>query len=81
VVALAAFFYFTKEKLMAFNCAVMIGDTVNNVIVVDNIEQSANDLGVELIQYTEDNPAGIGFTYDRGTSKFIPPIGRRKKEQ
>jgi hypothetical protein len=66
---------------MSITCAIMLGDIVDNVIVVKDIEQSATDLGVELIEYTEDNPAGIGFTYDRVTNKFIPPVGQRKKEQ
>jgi hypothetical protein len=45
---------------------------VINVIIVDNIEQSEKDLGVTLVEYTTENPAGIGYTYD-GTN-FSAPI-------
>jgi hypothetical protein len=57
---------------MAKTVAVMGGDVVQNIIVVDDIEQSAQDLGATLIEYTAENPAGIGWTYD-GT-KFIAPV-------
>ena len=50
----------------------MGGDVVQNIIVVDDIEQSALDLGATLIEYTAENPAGIGWTYD-GTN-FIAPV-------
>ena len=59
---------------MAITAAVMSGNTVNNVIVVDDIEQSAKDLGVVLIEYTADNPAGIGWTYDETTGKFAATV-------
>lgn len=64
---------------MSITCAVMVGDVVNNVIVVDNIEQSTIDLGVELIEYNDDKPAGIGWTYDRANNKFIAPENQRPK--
>lgn len=59
---------------MAITCAVVNGDMVMNVIVVDDIEQSSKDLNCELIEYTAENPAGIGYTYDRKTKKFIAPV-------
>ena len=53
--------------------AVMGGDTVTNVIVADDPIDASNALGVELIEYTSDNPAGIGWTYDKETNTFTPP--------
>ena len=49
------------------------GNVVSNVIVVDDIEQSEKDLRVTLIEYTDENPAGIGYIYDETTGKFNPP--------
>jgi hypothetical protein len=59
---------------MAITAAMMSGNTVSNVLVVDDIEQSAKDLGFVLIEYTADNPAGIGYTYDSNTKKFTAPV-------
>jgi len=53
--------------------AVMGGNIVSNVIVADNPIDASNALGVELIEYTSDNPAGIGWTYDKETNTFTPP--------
>ena len=58
---------------MAKTAALMSGDIVSNIIVVDDIEQSAQDLGATLIEYTAENPAGIGYTYDSVTGKFSAP--------
>jgi len=53
--------------------AVMGGNTVSTVIVADNKEQCEAELGVVLIEYTPENPAGIGWTYDETTGKFAAP--------
>jgi uncharacterized hydantoinase/oxoprolinase family protein len=53
--------------------AVMSGNTVTNIIVADNKEEAAMVMGAELIEYTDDNPAGIDWTYDQETGKFNPP--------
>ena len=58
---------------MAKTAALMSGDVVENIIVVDDIDQSSKDLNRELIEYTAENPAGIGWTYDREAKKFIAP--------
>ena len=42
--------------------AVMSGNTVSNVIVADDKEATEAALGVVLIKYTPENPAGIGWT-------------------
>jgi hypothetical protein len=56
---------------MTKKCAIISGNTVTNVVIVDDIEQASNDLGVTLIEYTAENPAGIGWTYD-GTTFTAP---------
>jgi hypothetical protein len=58
---------------MPKTAAVMAGNVVSNIIVVDDVEQSAKDLNAVLIEYTTENPAGIGWTYDEATGKFTAP--------
>ena len=54
--------------------AVMGGNTVSTVIVADNKEETEAALGVVLIEYTPQNPAGIGWIYDEATGTFTAPI-------
>ena len=54
--------------------AVMGGDTVSTVIVADNKEQCEAELGVVLIEYTPENPAGIGWIYDEANNRFVAPV-------
>jgi len=54
--------------------AIMGGNIVSNVILADNKEQCEAELGVSLIEYTLENPAGIGWIYDETTGKFVAPI-------
>lgn len=54
--------------------AVMSGNTVSTVIVADNKEETEAALGVVLIEYTQQNPAGIGWVYDEATGTFTAPI-------
>lgn len=51
----------------------MSGNTVSNVIMADNKEETEQALSCILIEYTTDNPAGIGYTYDPKTGRFTPP--------
>jgi len=53
--------------------AVMGGNTVSTVIVADSKEEAEAALGVSLIEYTPENPAGIGWIYDEATGKFLAP--------
>ena len=53
--------------------AMMNGNVVSTVIVADNKEQCEAELGVVLIEYTPENPAGIGSFYDETTGKFVAP--------
>jgi hypothetical protein len=53
--------------------AVMGGNTVIYTIVAENKEEASMVMGAELIEYTDDNPAVIDWTYDQETGKFNPP--------
>lgn len=52
--------------------AMMNGDTVTNIIVADDKDDAERALNVTLIEFSEDNPAGIGWTYADGV--FTPPV-------
>lgn len=54
--------------------AMMSGNVVSNVIVADNKEETEKALGCVLKEYTSENPAGIGWTFDEATGKFNPPV-------
>ena len=54
------------------NFAEIQNGVVTNVIVVDTKEIAELVTGLTCVEYTDENPAGIGWTYD-GT-KFIAPI-------
>ena len=51
--------------------AVLKGNQVTNIIVADTKEIAEEILNATCVEYTEDNPAGIGWIYD-GTN-FIAP--------
>lgn len=53
--------------------AMMSGNSVSNIIVAEDKEATEAALNCTLIEYTADNPAGIGWTYDEETGKFIAP--------
>jgi len=52
--------------------AVISGNLVSNVIIADTKEIAEQITGSVCIEYTNENPAGIGYTYD-GTN-FISPV-------
>ena len=54
--------------------AMMSGDTVDNIIMADDKEATEQALRCTLIEFTPENPAGIGWTYDAETGKFNPPV-------
>ena len=54
--------------------AMMGGNSVTNIIVADDKEATEAALGCKLIEFTQENPAGIGWTYDEATGKFIAPV-------
>jgi len=54
--------------------AMMGGNLVTNIIVADDKEATEAALGCKLIEFTQENPAGIGWTYDEATGKFSAPV-------
>ena len=53
--------------------AIMSGNTVTSVIMADNKDETEMALGCTLIEYTSENPAGIGCIYDYESNKFLAP--------
>ena len=54
--------------------AVIHGNAVTNIIVADNKEEAELALNCKLVEFSVENPAGIDWTYDESTGKFIRPI-------
>lgn len=54
--------------------AMMSGNMVDNIIVADDKEATEAALKCQLIEFTAENPAGIGWSYDPETGAFTPPI-------
>lgn len=54
------------------NFAVLINNRVTNIIVADSKEIAEAVTNSICVEYTEENPAGIGWTYD-GVN-FIAPV-------
>lgn len=52
--------------------AILTGNTATNVILAESLEE-ASVLGT-AIEYTQENPAGIGWIYDSGTNTFSVPV-------
>ncbi len=46
--------------------AVVTDGLVENCIVADSLEIAQEVTGLTCVEYTEENPAGIGFTYADG---------------
>ena len=53
--------------------AMMSGNSVSNVIVADDKAATEAALNCVLVEYTPENPAGIGWTMDED-GKFHPPV-------
>ena len=54
--------------------AMMAGNTVENIVMADDKEATEAALNCVLIEFTPDNPAGTGWSYDAETGKFIEPV-------
>jgi hypothetical protein len=52
--------------------AVISGKLVTNVILAETKEIAEEVTGLTCVEYTNENPAGIGWTYD-GTN-FVSPV-------
>ena len=46
--------------------AVVTDGLVENCIIADSLEIAQEVTGLTCVEYTEENPAGIGFTYADG---------------
>ena len=60
--------------------AMMGGNVVSNIIMADDKEATEAALHCTLIEFTPDNPAGIGWTYDPETGKFVAPVTNEPQE-
>ena len=57
------------------NFAIISTDNiVTNVIVANTKEDATLVTNSKCIEYTDENPAGIGWTYDEESNTFIPPV-------
>jgi hypothetical protein len=54
------------------NYAVMIDNIVENIIVAESLEIAQTIIQKTCIEYTDENPAGIGWVYDG--EKFVAPM-------
>lgn len=61
--------------------AMMGGNVVSNIIMADDKAATEAALGCTLIEYTPENPAGIGYIYDETTGKFIAPVVEENPEE
>lgn len=61
--------------------AMMSGNSVSNIVMADDKEATEAALNCTLIEYTADNPAGIGYTYDEETGRFVAPVVEETVEE
>ena len=56
--------------------AILTGNSVTQVIIADDqaTALAVSPKGVTAIEYTVENPAGIGWKYDESTKKFVQPV-------
>lgn len=52
----------------------MSGNSVDNIVMADDKEATEAALRCTLIEFTAENPAGIGWTYDPETGVFTAPV-------
>jgi len=55
------------------NFAVISGTHVTNIIVADTQADAELATNSTCVEYTDANPAGIGWTYDPATGQFTAP--------
>lgn len=59
---------------MSKTFAIISESIVSNVIVADSVEIAETITGQPCVEYTETNPAQIGWVYDSETGKFSLPV-------
>lgn len=57
---------------MSKQFAVIENETIVNTIIADSLEIAESVTGLQCVEYTEENPAAIGWLYD-GVS-FVEPV-------
>jgi hypothetical protein len=72
VLAATAYFIFTTKETTMATYAMMNGNTVSNIIIADDKAATEAALGCTIVEYTAENPAGIGWTMDEDGT-FNPP--------
>jgi len=55
------------------NIAIIENGIVVNTIVCESVELAESITGLTAVEYTDENPAGIDWTYNSITNKFTPP--------
>jgi hypothetical protein len=55
------------------NFAIITGNIVSNIIVADTKEIAEQITGANCIEYTGENPVGIGYVYDPVEDVFTYP--------
>ena len=55
------------------NIAIIENGTVVNTIVCESVELAESLIGLTAVEYTVENPAGIGWTYNSTTGEFRSP--------
>lgn len=61
--------------------AMMSGNTVQNIIIADDKEETEKALQCILIEFTDEDSIGIGFLYDEETQKFYIPASEINIEE
>ena len=55
------------------NIAIIENGTVVNTIVCESVELAESITGLTAVEYTDENPAGIGWTYKFTSNVFTSP--------
>lgn len=50
------------------------GNVVANIVIGDSKEELESLFGGEFVEYTEENPAGVGWFFDKETGEFTNPF-------
>lgn len=54
--------------------AVLNNNIVENIIIADSREDAEIVTRATCIEYTDENLAAVGWTYDQETGKFVSPV-------
>jgi hypothetical protein len=65
---------------MSKTFAVLSGNIVSNVIIADTNEDAELVSDGPCVEYTSENSAGIGWSYDSETGLFSAPVEKQPEE-